>query len=79
MQADLFISIHADSFREPRASGSTIFVLSDNGATSAAARWLAQKENAADLIGGVDLELARSGPWRGLPSTCRRPHRSATA
>lgn len=56
VQADLFISIHADAFREPRARGSSVFALSENGATSAAARWLAQKENEADLIGGVDLD-----------------------
>jgi N-acetylmuramoyl-L-alanine amidase len=55
VQADLFVSIHADAFREPRARGSSVFALSENGATSAAARWLAQKENAADLIGGVNL------------------------
>jgi N-acetylmuramoyl-L-alanine amidase len=56
VQADLFISIHADAFREARARGSSVFALSENGATSAAARWLAQKENEADLIGGVDLD-----------------------
>jgi N-acetylmuramoyl-L-alanine amidase len=55
VQADLFISIHADAFREPNARGSSVFALSEHGATSAAARWLAQKENAADLIGGVNL------------------------
>ena len=55
VQADLFISIHADAFREPYARGSSVFALSEHGATSAAARWLAQKENAADLIGGVNL------------------------
>jgi N-acetylmuramoyl-L-alanine amidase len=55
VQADLFVSIHADAFREPSARGSSVFALSEHGATSAAARWLAQKENAADLIGGVDL------------------------
>jgi N-acetylmuramoyl-L-alanine amidase len=55
VQADLFISIHADAFREPHARGSSVFALSEHGATSAAARWLAQKENAADLIGGVNL------------------------
>src|SRR5207237_1395230 len=55
VQADLFISIHADAFREPHARGSSVFALSENGATSAAARWLAQKENASDLIGGVNL------------------------
>jgi N-acetylmuramoyl-L-alanine amidase len=56
VQADLFISVHADAFREPRAHGSSVFALSERGATSAAARWLAQKENEADLIGGVDLD-----------------------
>jgi len=56
VQADLFVSIHADAFREPQARGSSVFALSEHGATSAAARWLAQKENAADLIGGVNLD-----------------------
>ena len=55
VQADLFVSIHADAFREPSARGSSVFALSEHGATSAAARWLAQRENAADLIGGVNL------------------------
>ena len=55
VQADLFVSIHADAFREPAARGSSVFALSESGATSAAARWLAQRENRADLIGGVDL------------------------
>ncbi len=54
--ADLFVSIHADAFREARARGSSVFALSEHGATSAAARWLAQRENAADLIGGVNLD-----------------------
>ncbi len=56
VQADLFVSIHADAFRETSARGSSVFALSENGATSAAAKWLAQKENAADLIGGVNLD-----------------------
>jgi N-acetylmuramoyl-L-alanine amidase len=56
VQADLFISIHADAFREAQARGSSVFALSETGATSAAARWLAQKENASDLIGGVNLD-----------------------
>lgn len=56
VQADLFVSIHADAFRETTARGSSVFALSENGATSAAAKWLAQKENAADLIGGVNLD-----------------------
>ena len=56
VEADLFVSIHADAFREPRARGSSVFALSESGATSSAAKWLAQKENAADLIGGVNLD-----------------------
>jgi N-acetylmuramoyl-L-alanine amidase len=56
VQADLFVSIHADAFREPQARGSSVFALSENGASSAAAKWLAQRENAADLIGGVNLD-----------------------
>ena len=55
-QADLFISVHADAFVEPSARGASVFVLSEKGASSAAARWLAKKENAADLIGGVNLK-----------------------
>jgi len=55
VHADLFISIHADAFTMPTARGSSVFALSEHGATSAAAKWLAQKENAADLIGGVNL------------------------
>jgi N-acetylmuramoyl-L-alanine amidase len=55
VHADLFVSVHADAFSVPTARGSSVFALSEHGATSAAARWLAQRENAADLIGGVDL------------------------
>jgi N-acetylmuramoyl-L-alanine amidase len=55
VQADLFVSIHADAFIEPTARGSSVFVLSEKGASSTAARWLASKENAADLIGGVNI------------------------
>ncbi len=55
VKADLFISIHADAWIKPSARGSSVFALSQNGATSAAARWMAQRENDADLIGGVDL------------------------
>jgi N-acetylmuramoyl-L-alanine amidase len=55
VKADLFVSIHADAFRESTARGSSVFALSESGATSAAAKWLAQRENAADLIGGVNL------------------------
>lgn len=55
--ADLFISIHADAFISPEAHGSSVFALSEHGATSAAARWLAKKENEADLIGGINLAV----------------------
>lgn len=55
-QADLFISIHADAALNNAASGSSVFVLSTKGASSQAARWLADKENAADLVGGVSLD-----------------------
>ena len=54
--ADLFISIHADAFRDHRARGSSVFVLSRSGASSEMARWIAAKENAADLAGGVSLD-----------------------
>jgi len=55
-KADLFISIHADAARNRKASGSSIYVLSQHGASSEAAKWLANKENAVDLIGGVSLD-----------------------
>ena len=54
--ADMFISIHADAFKDRRAHGSSVFVLSRRGASSEMARWLARKENAADLAGGVSLD-----------------------
>jgi len=57
VSADLFVSIHADAFVNPEARGSSVFALSENGATSAAARWLAKRENDADLIGGVNLDV----------------------
>jgi N-acetylmuramoyl-L-alanine amidase len=57
VQADLFVSIHADAFLKPTARGSSVFVLSEHGASSSAARWLAKKENDADLIGGVNLDV----------------------
>ncbi len=55
-KADVFVSIHADAFTNPQASGSSVFVLSQRGASSQAARWLADQENAADLVGGVKLK-----------------------
>jgi N-acetylmuramoyl-L-alanine amidase len=58
VQADLFVSIHADAWIKPTARGSSVFALSERGATSAMARWIAKKENEADLIGGVNLDVA---------------------
>ena len=55
--ADLFVSVHADAFVKPNARGSSVFALSERGATSSAARWLAKRENDADLIGGVNLDV----------------------
>ncbi|OGA48175.1 MAG: N-acetylmuramoyl-L-alanine amidase [Betaproteobacteria bacterium RIFCSPLOWO2_12_FULL_62_13] len=57
VHADLFVSIHADAFIRPHARGSSVFALSERGATSAAASWLAKRENDADLIGGVNLDV----------------------
>lgn len=57
VRADLFVSVHADAFIKPSAHGSSVFALSERGATSAAARWLAKQENDADLIGGVNLGI----------------------
>ena len=55
VQADLFISIHADAFLRPEARGASVFALSTSGASSAAARWMAQRENSADQVGGVNV------------------------
>jgi N-acetylmuramoyl-L-alanine amidase len=55
-RADLFVSIHADAFRDKRVHGSSVYVLSRRGASSEAARWLAAQENSADLVGGVSLD-----------------------
>ena len=57
VNSDLFVSIHADAFIKKTARGSSVFALSEHGATSAAARWLAKKENEADLIGGVNIAV----------------------
>lgn len=56
-EADLFISIHADAFIQPSARGSSVFTLSEKGATSTAAKWLAQTQNEADLIGGIKIDV----------------------
>ena len=66
LRADLFISVHADAFVKPTARGSSVFALSEGGASSAAARWLAQRENAADLIGGVNLGVKDANLARTL-------------
>jgi N-acetylmuramoyl-L-alanine amidase len=55
VQADLFVSIHADAFTTPEAKGASVFALSQSGASSSAARWLANKENQADKVGGVNV------------------------
>jgi len=55
VQADLFVSIHADAFFTPQANGASVFALSQGAASSSAARWMAQQENKADLIGGINL------------------------
>lgn len=59
VQADLFVSIHADAFTNQAARGASVFALSDRGATSTAARWLANKENAADAVGGVNVKVGK--------------------
>ena len=56
VEADLFVSIHADAFIESRAKGASVFVLSQMGASSSMARWMANKENASDLIGGINIK-----------------------
>jgi N-acetylmuramoyl-L-alanine amidase len=56
VQADLFVSIHADAFMTPTARGASVFALSELGASSTTARWIANKENQADLIGGVNVK-----------------------
>jgi N-acetylmuramoyl-L-alanine amidase len=55
-QSDLFISIHADGFRDRRATGASVFVLSERGASSELAKWIADTQNASDLVGGVSLD-----------------------
>ncbi|MBP7132167.1 MAG: N-acetylmuramoyl-L-alanine amidase [Aquabacterium sp.] len=66
VQADLFVSIHADAFTNPQARGASVFVLSEHGASSASARWLAKKENAADLVGGVNIKAKDAAVMRTL-------------
>jgi len=56
VKADLFVSVHADAFVRPNAKGASVFALSQQGASSTAARWLANKENSADMIGGLNIK-----------------------
>ncbi|MCZ8252033.1 MAG: N-acetylmuramoyl-L-alanine amidase [Hylemonella sp.] len=66
VQADLFVSIHADAFYTPRPQGASVFALSHGGASSSAARWMAAKENKADLIGGVNVQAKDAQVARAL-------------
>jgi N-acetylmuramoyl-L-alanine amidase len=59
VQADLFVSVHADAFLNPEARGASVFALSETGASSTAARWMANRENASDLIGGANVAGVR--------------------
>ncbi|APR34693.1 N-acetylmuramoyl-L-alanine amidase [Paraburkholderia sp. SOS3] len=64
--ADLFVSIHADAFTTPEAHGSSVFALSEHGASSAAARWMANKENSSDQIGGINIKSTDAAVNRAL-------------
>ncbi len=66
VQADLFVSIHADAFLNQQARGASVFALSDRGATSAAARWMANKENASDVVGGANFKAKDAAVLRAL-------------
>ncbi|MEO5672365.1 MAG: N-acetylmuramoyl-L-alanine amidase [Ramlibacter sp.] len=66
VQADLFVSIHADAFLTPTARGASVFALSQGGASSTAARWMADKENKADLIGGINVRSQDAHVARAL-------------
>ena len=66
VQADLFVSIHADSFVNSAASGASVYALSERGATSTAARWLANKENRADLVGGLNVRGGDAHLYRAI-------------
>jgi len=66
VQADLFVSIHADAFYTPRPQGASVYALSDKGASSAAARWIANKENAADVVGGLNVKVQDTHVQRAL-------------
>ncbi|CAB3776938.1 N-acetylmuramoyl-L-alanine amidase [Pararobbsia alpina] len=66
VEADLFVSIHADAFITPEARGSSVFALSDHGATSTAAKWMANRENSSDLIGGINIKTQDETVSRAL-------------
>jgi N-acetylmuramoyl-L-alanine amidase len=66
VQADLFVSIHADAFMTPDARGASVFALSQGAASSAAARWMASQENRADLVGGLNLKVQDATVQRAL-------------
>jgi N-acetylmuramoyl-L-alanine amidase len=66
VQADLLVSIHADAFFKPEARGASVFALSTDGASSAAARWMANKENAADVVGGVNVAVKDAQVLRAM-------------
>jgi N-acetylmuramoyl-L-alanine amidase len=66
VQADLFVSVHADAFLNPEARGASVFALSQGGASSSAARWMANRENAADLVGGVNIQAKDESVLRTL-------------
>ncbi len=66
VQADLFVSIHADAFFTPQARGASVYALSERGATSTAARWMASRENAADIVGGANIKSADASVLRTL-------------
>ena len=66
VQADLFISLHADAFFTPRPQGASVYALSTRGASSAAARWMADKENAADEVGGLNVRAKDATVQRAL-------------
>lgn len=66
VQADLFVSVHADAFFSPRPRGASVYALSERGASSAAARWIANKENGADAIGGLPVQVRDAHVQRAL-------------
>lgn len=66
IRADLFVSIHADAYFNTHARGASVFALSDSGATSTAARWMAKRENASDLVGGINVASADAQVLRAL-------------